>query len=203
MAPPDNVPRDETTRLFERWIKGDGEALRLLTPRVYAELKRLALHRLSGEQQNHTLQATALVHEAYLRMVQHPPRAVSNRRHFFALASRVMRQVLVDHARERGAQKRAAGIKVELTPEMLPVRPPDVDLLALDQALTKLAALDERQSKIVEMRFFAGFSIEEAAEALDASPATVKREWVTARAWLLKEMYPLEGSSAAGASHGR
>jgi RNA polymerase sigma factor (TIGR02999 family) len=129
-----------------------------------------------------------LVHEAYLRLAQHPPRELSDRKHFLALAAGVMRQVLVDHAREKRAAKREPGIKLELQPEMMPVPARDVDFLALDQALNGLAKLDARQSKIVELRFFAGLSIEDTSAVLGMSAATVKRDWITARAWLQNEM---------------
>jgi len=174
--------------LLDRWTKGDREAFKSLVPLVYAELRRLAHQRLRQERQNHTLQTTALVHEAYLRLAQHPPRALTDRKHFLALAAGVMRQVLVDHAREKRAAKREPGIKLELQPEMMPVPARDVDFLALDQALNGLAKLDARQSKIVELRFFAGLSIEDTSAVLGMSAATVKRDWITARAWLQNEM---------------
>jgi RNA polymerase sigma factor (TIGR02999 family) len=180
--------RNDLTQLLDRWTKGDQEALTSLVPLVYAELRRLAHHRLRQERQDHTLQTTALVHEAYLRLAQHPPRLVADRNHFFALAAGVMRQVLVDHAREKQAAKRDGGIKLELQPDISPVPALDLDVLALDRALVGLARLDPRQSKIVELRFFAGLSIEDTSEVLGMSPATVKRDWVTARAWLQHEM---------------
>ena len=182
------VGRDDLSQLLDRWTKGDQEALKSLFPLVYAELRRLAHHRLRQERRNHTLQTTALVHEAYLRLAQHPPRAINDRRHFLALAAGIMRQVLVDHAREKQAAKREGRIRLELQPEMMPVAAPDLDFLALDQALNGLAKLDARQCKIVELRFFAGLSIEDTSEVLGMSPATVKRDWVTARAWLHNEM---------------
>jgi RNA polymerase sigma factor (TIGR02999 family) len=182
------LSRHDLSRLLDRWTKGDAEALKALVPLVYAELRRLAHHRLRQERKDHTLQTTALVHEAYLRLAQHPPRTVNDRKHFLALAAGVMRQVLVDHAREKQAAKRDGRIKLELQPEMMPVPAPDVDLLALDRALDALAKLDARQSKIVELRFFAGLSIEDTSEVLGMSPATVKRDWVTARAWIYRSM---------------
>lgn len=174
--------------LLERWTKGDQDALKTLVPLVYAELRRLAHRRLRQERQNHTLQTTALVHEAYLRLAQHPPRRINDRKHFLALAAGVMRQVLVDHAREKQAAKREGGIKLGLLPEMMPAPAPDLDFLALDRALNGLSKLDARQCKIVELRFFAGLSIEDTSEVLGMSPATVKRDWITARAWLQHEM---------------
>lgn len=182
------LSRHDLSQLLDRWTKGDAEALKALVPLVYAELRRLAHHRLRQERKDHTLQTTALVHEAYLRLAQHPPRTVNDHKHFLALAAGVMRQVLVDHAREKQAAKRDGRIKLELQPEMMPVPAPDVDLLALDRALNGLAKLDPRQSKIVELRFFAGLSIEDTSEVLGMSPATVKRDWITARAWIYHSM---------------
>ena len=197
------VSRDDLTQLLERWTSGDQDALKSLIPVVYAELRRLAHHRLQQERANHTLQTTALVHEAYLRLAKSPPRSVHDRQHFLALAATVMRQVLVDHAREKQAAKREGGIKLELQPEMMPVSAPNIDFLALDTALHGLARLDERQAKIVELRFFAGLSIEDTSEVLGMSPATVKRDWMTARAWLQHEMSKGERQrKVAGAGSG-
>ncbi len=174
--------------LLARWNAGDEEAFKSLVSLVYAELRRLAHYRLNQESSHLTLNTTALVHETYLRLAEHPPRQVGDRNHFFAVAATVMRRVLVDSARERLAAKRDAGIRLELEPEMLSAGERNVDLLALDEALIALSQLDERQSRIVEMRFFAGLSIEDTAEILATSPATVKREWIIARAWLHREM---------------
>jgi RNA polymerase sigma factor (TIGR02999 family) len=182
------APARDVSELLERWTKGDQEALKSLVPLVYAELRRLAHYRLRQERADHTLQTTALVNEAYLRMAQHPPRSLHDRKHFLALAATVMRQVLVDHAREKQAAKREKGIRLELQPEMMPVSAPNLDFVALDVALHGLAKLDQRQAKIVELRFFAGLSIEDTSEVLGMSPATVKRDWITARAWLQHEM---------------
>ena len=193
----------DVSELLERWTKGDQEALKSLVPLVYAELRRLAHLRLRQERGNLTLQTTALVHEAYLRMAKHPPKSVNDRKHFLALAAGVMRQVLVDHAREKQAAKREGGIKLELQPEMAFVAARDLDFIALDRALNGLAKLDERQSKIVELRFFAGLSIEDTSEVLGMSPATVKRYWVTARAWLQHEISKGERQArTAGAGSG-
>ncbi|MBV9146083.1 MAG: sigma-70 family RNA polymerase sigma factor [Acidobacteria bacterium] len=198
------VPRDDLTQLLERWTKGDADAFKSLVPIVYTELRRMAHQRLRAERQNQTLQTTALVHEAYLRLAQHPPRSVKDHNHFLALAATVMRQVLVDHVREKQAAKREGGIKLELLPEMMPVAAPNLDFVALDAALHGLARLDERQAKIVELRFFAGLSIEDTSEVLGMSPATVKRDWVTARAWLQHEMSKRDRQSrATGASSGQ
>ena len=143
------APTHDLSELLERWSEGDQEALKSLVPLVYAELRRLAHVRLRQERANLTLQTTALVHEAYLRMAKHPPKSVDDRKHFLALAAGVMRQVLVDYAREKQAAKRDGGIQLELQPEMMPVPARDLDLLALDRALHCLAKLDARQSKIV------------------------------------------------------
>lgn len=180
--------RDDLSQLLARWMSGDQEALKLLVPLVYAELHRLAHYRLVHQGQNHSVETTALVHEAYLRLAQRRPRAINDRDHFFALAAGIMRQVLVDHARDKQAKKRDGGIRLELQPEMMAIPEPDVDLLALDAALTRLAKLDARQSKIVELRFFAGLSIEHTSEVLGMSAATVKRDWMTARVWLQHEI---------------
>jgi RNA polymerase sigma factor (TIGR02999 family) len=169
-------------------MSGDEEALKLLFPLVYAELRRLAHHRLLGERPNNSIETTSLVHEAYLRLAQRSRPAITDRNHFFALAATVMRQVLVDQARERLAKKRDGGIKLELQPEMVAIAAPNVDILSLDAALHRLAKLDARQSKIVELRFFAGLSIDDTSEVLGLSSATVKRDWMTARMWLQHEI---------------
>jgi len=179
--------RNELEQLLDRWTKGDQEAFKSLVILVYGELRRLARYRLRHDRPDHTLQTTALVHEAYVRLAQHPPRALNDRKHFLALAAGVMRKVLVDYARKKAA-KREPRIKLELQPEMVSVSARDVDFLALDRALNGLAKLDDRQSKIVELRFFAGLSIEETSEVLGVATATVKRDWITARAWLQNEM---------------
>lgn len=179
---------EDLSQLLARWMSGDSEALKLLVPLVYAELRRLAHHRLLGQPNNHSIETTALVHEVYLRLAQRRRPTVVDRNHFFALAAGIMRQVLVDHVREKQAQKRDGGVRLELEPEMMAAAARHVDLLCLDAALTRLANLDERQSKIVELRFFAGLSIEETAEALDMSVATVKRDWISARVWLQHEI---------------
>ena len=175
------------TELLVRWSKGDKDALQSLIPVVYKELRQLAHNHLQREQRRQTLQTAMVVHEAYLRLAKYSPRALRDRKQFFAMASGIMRQVLVDHARERQARKRDAGIKVELTPEMAPISSRE-DLLALDEALGRLEKLDPRQSRIVQLRFFAGLSIEETAEVLGMSSSTVTRDWLTARAWLQRQM---------------
>ena len=174
-----------------RWRGGDREALEALMPLVYDELRRLADHYLRRERSDHTLQSTALVHEAYLRLAgQHPPEW-QNRAHFFGIAAHVMRQILVEYARGRSAEKRG-GNAITLTLDEAVLLPrqmqTDIDVVALDRALNELSALDAQQGKIVELRFFAGLTIEDTSEVMGISPATVKRDWVTARAWLFRAM---------------
>jgi RNA polymerase sigma factor (TIGR02999 family) len=176
------------TELLARWRAGDEDAFRVLLPLVYQELRRIAQHYLRQERPDHTLQSTALVHEAYLRLMKQGPTDIESRAHFFAVAARLMRQILVDHARRHRAAKRGSGLKLELNEAISLQVPPNIDLIALDTALNELARLDPQQSRIVEMRFFAGLSIEDTAKVVGISPATVKREWATARAWLRNEV---------------
>jgi RNA polymerase sigma factor (TIGR02999 family) len=176
----------EITMLLHSWRQGDEEALRALVPLLYKELRRLAHYHLRSERSDHTLQSTALVHEAYLRLAG--GQVPQDRSHFIAVASRLMRQILVDYARARKASKRDGGCRIMLdNMDVLPVNG-DVQLLALDSALSDLAAIDERQSKIVEMKFFGGLSAPEISEALGISRATVDRDWATARIWLHRQM---------------
>jgi RNA polymerase sigma factor (TIGR02999 family) len=177
------------TDLLKHWRAGDAAALEALIPLVYDELHRLARNLLRGERKTHTLQSTALVNEAYLRLVGQQPGEIDNRAHFLGVAAHLMRQILVDSGRAQRAAKRDGGHRVELDEELMPLNTPDVDVVALDEALKGLEALDARQARIVEMRFFAGLSIEDTAAALDISPATVKREWTAARAWLSRELH--------------
>ena len=170
--------------LLIKWRAGDQEALQALIPLVYQELRRIAQHHLRQERPDHTLQSTALIHEAYLRLMKQGPIGIEHRPHFLAVASRLMRQILVDHARGRRAAKRGGGVKLEFNDAMSAQKPQSVDLIALDDALNELADLDPQQSRIVELRFFGGLSIDETAEIVGVSPTTVKREWSTARAWL-------------------
>jgi RNA polymerase sigma factor (TIGR02999 family) len=193
MAASDSTPgRDTTqavTRLLLQWTGGDAHALDQLLPLVYDELRRLAQSYLRRENVGHTLQSTALVHEAYLRLVDQRDVNWQNRSHFFGIAAQMMRRVLVDHARAHNAAKRGSGgIKVTLDEGLLAAEQRDVNVIALDEALTKLAEIDPQQTRIVELRFFAGLSIEETAELLKISPATVKRDWAMAKAWLYGEM---------------
>ena len=179
---------NQVTELLALWSKGDGEARERLLPVVYNELRNLARRCLGGQRRDQTLQSTALVHEAYLRLVNVNEVQWEDRAHFFAVAAQMMRRILVDHARARHAAKRGGGQLTLLLDDAVALpRQHSVDLIALDDALTALAALDRRQSQIVELRFFAGLSIEDAARVLAISPATVKREWATARAWLRQE----------------
>jgi RNA polymerase sigma factor (TIGR02999 family) len=177
------------TTLLARWRAGDQRALESLIPLVYDELRSLARNYLRHERPDHTLQSTALVHEAYARLVGHEPPALINRTHFFGVAARLMREILVEHARARRAAKRGAGAcLVTLDAAENVARPLDIDVLRLDDALNELARLDERQSRIVELRFFTGLSLDETADVMGISPATVSREWTTARAWLFREI---------------
>jgi RNA polymerase sigma factor (TIGR02999 family) len=158
-------------------------------PLVYEELRRLAHHYLRQERSDHTLQSTALVHEAYLRLAGQSAPQWQNRAHFFGVAAQLMRHILVDHARSRLAAKRGAGVpRLALDPEIALPQQREVDLVALDDALSKLETLDPQQSRLIELRFFGGLSIEETAVVLGISPASVKREWATARAWLQREI---------------
>lgn len=176
------------SELLAKWHGGDQEVLRSLLPFVYKDLRRLAHHYLKAEHPGHTLQSTALVHEVYLRLTKQEAIRFENRAHFFAIAGQLMRQVLVDYARSRRAAKRNQLHKVVWDDAMAWAKDRTADLVALDDALNDLAKLDPQQSRIVEMRFFAGLSIEETSQVLSVSPATVKREWCSARAWLHREM---------------
>jgi RNA polymerase sigma factor (TIGR02999 family) len=179
---------ESVTRLLRKWSDGDSDALEALLPLVYAELRRLARSHLRKEHSGHTLQATALINEAYLRLVNQQQLRFENRTQFYALASRLMRHVLVDYARRRQAQKRGGNELALSFDESRDSRQAPVDLIALDDALRELARLDERQGRIVELRYFGGLSIDETAQALGISPKTVKRDWGTAKAWLGREL---------------
>jgi RNA polymerase sigma-70 factor, ECF subfamily len=183
-------PPSEITQLLQDWRDGDGKALDILLPRVYKELRRLARHQLRNERPDHTLQSAALVHEAYLRLVGvSPPQPWESRTHFFAISAQLMRQILVDYARRHGAAKRGGSVcKLSLEDAMATPRRAQVDVVALDDALQELARIDARQSHIVELRFFAGLSLNEISEVLEIAPATVQRDWTAARAWLHREI---------------
>jgi len=179
----------EVTELLLSWQKGDAASLDRLIPVVYDELRRVARRRLQGESPRHALQPTALVHEVYLRLVDVDRMTLKSRAHFFALAAKLMRQILVDHARRQHADKRGGRATIVSLDGVLPVAiPSSVDVLALDQALGALSSIDDRQCRVVELRFFAGLNIDEAAEALGVSPATVEREWALAKAWLYRQL---------------
>ena len=187
MSEPD--PPSGVTELLRRWNSGDREAMDRLMPIVYDELRRLAAGYLKGERPGHTLQPTALVHEAYLRLVRQDRVEWQNRAHFFGIAASMMRRVLVDHARRRQAEKRDAGgfrLTLQLGEAFEAARDPE--LIELDQALGRLERLDSDQARVVELRFFGGLTVEETAVVLGISTATVKREWRTAKAFLRREM---------------
>jgi RNA polymerase sigma-70 factor (ECF subfamily) len=185
------MPKDlsgEVNVLLERWVQGDAGALNALVPIVHAELRRVAHHCLRSERTDHTLQSTALVNEAFLRLIGSEPAQLESRAHFLAVAARLMRQILVDYSRNRGARKRDAGLKVDFEVLMnLPITE-NTDLVALDEALQALSRMDERQAKIVEMKFFGGMSAPEIATVLDISRATIDREWALARIWLHRQL---------------
>jgi len=176
------------SQLLDKWRAGDSEALSALVPLVYADLRRLAHRYLQQQRPDHTLQSTALVHEAYLRLAKQEKMRFENRAHFFAVSARMMRQILVDYARNQHAAKRDVGIKLVLDEAIAPGPLRHVSLVLLDDALQELSRLNAKQGQIVELRFFGGLSIEETALVLGISPATVKRGWTTARLWLRKEI---------------
>jgi RNA polymerase sigma factor (TIGR02999 family) len=177
------------TNLLVEWRRGDQGALARLIPIVYGELRRVASARLRDEGPEHTLQTTALVHEAYLRLVGLDRMTLHNRTHFFAMAARLMREILVDHARRKNAGKRGGGATLMVLQDVAAGSEASfLDVLALDEALTDLASFDERLGRVVELRFFAGLSIAETAEALSVSPATIERDWAYAKAWLLQRL---------------
>ena len=177
------------TRLLRAWGNGDDGALDRLTPLVEAELRRLARGYMSRERRGHTLQITALVNEAFLRLTDARRVGWQDRAHFLGISARLMRRVLVDHARARGYRKRGGGAeRVTLTEGLLLSAEPAVDVVALDRALEVLAAVDARKGRVIELRFFGGLSVEETAEVLHVSPDTVKRDWRLAKLWLLREL---------------
>ena len=176
----------EITRLLERWgEEGDRQALDQLMPLVYDDLGRIAGSYLNAERGGHTLQATDLVHEAYLRLAEYREPKFENRKHFYAVAAQAVRRILVDHARRRGASKRNDSV---LPPDSGLVLQPGIDVLALDEALSRLASNDPEKARIVELRYFAGLSVPAIAEMTGMSPATVKREWAIAKAWLFRAL---------------
>jgi RNA polymerase sigma factor (TIGR02999 family) len=168
---------------------GDQAGLDELFPLVYAELRRIAGREMRHEKSGRTLQTTALVHEAYLRLLKDASLSFENRAHFLGIAARAMREILIEHARARSARKRGgSAVRLTLDDVLAPTLSPTIDVLALDEALERLARLDERHARVVELRYFGGMSVEETAVALDLSPATVKRAWTLARAWLYREL---------------
>ena len=179
----------QITQLLQDWRGGDRKALDALLPLVYKELRRLAHQQLRRERPDHTLQSAALVHEAYLRLAGMNAPLWESRTHFFAIAAQLMRQILVDYARRHAADKRGGSVcKLSLEEATPKPRRAEVDIVALDDALHALARIDPRQSHVVELRFFAGMSLEEISDALEIAPATVQRDWTAARAWLHREM---------------
>lgn len=182
-------PDENVTQLLGRWTGGDKAALDELMPLVYSELRSLAKKYLKSERSGHTLQPTALVNEVYLRLVDQQNASFQNRAQFFGLAARLMRNILVDHARKRRTAKRGGEpYRLSISTADRIGRKPDLDIVALDDALTRLSALNPQHSKTVELRFFGGLTIEETAEAMGVSHATVERDWSFARAWLRREM---------------
>lgn len=181
------LPSEAVSELLANWNAGDNEALHAAVPLVYDELRRIAHHYLRNERQGHTLQSTALVHEAYMRLEKQGGTPFQNREHLLAICAHLMRQILVEYARSRNAAKRDGGCRLTLD-DNLAFKTPDVDMIALDDALNELAKLDQQQSRIVELRFFGGLSIEETSHALNLSPMTVKRYWATAKLWLHHRM---------------
>ena len=176
---------ERVTQLLVAWSKGDRSALNALTPLVHDELRRLAHHYMNRERPGHSLQTTALVNEAYLKLIDQKLVEFHSRAQFFALAATLMRHILVDHARTRHALKHGgAGVRISFEEALLVSAHRDEDLVELDQALTRLAEIDERKSKVVELRFFGGLTVDETAEALGVSAVTVMREWKMAKAWL-------------------
>ena len=185
----ENKPASQVTQLLKGWRNGDAKALDALLPLVYKELRRLARHQLRNERPGHTLQSADLVHEAYLRLVGVNLPQWESRSHFFAIAAQLMRQILVDYARRHGAAKRGGSVcKLSVDDATIAPLVKDVDVVALDDALQALAKFDQRQSRVVELRYFGGLSLGEISEALEIAPATVQRDWTTARAWLHREI---------------
>jgi len=179
----------EVTLLLRAWGDGSKEALNRLAPLVYRELHQIAGRLMARERPNHTLQTTALVNEAYVRLVDARQVSWQDRAHFFAICARAMRQILVDHARSRGSAKRGGGeAAIELEEGLVAAASPEASLLELDEALKRLEALDPRKSQVVEMRYFGGLSVEETAGALNVSTETVRRDWKLAQAWLHREL---------------
>jgi RNA polymerase sigma factor (TIGR02999 family) len=188
---PDGAAPGEVTALLRRWQGGDEGALEELAPLVYDQLRRVARRQMRRERAGHTLEPTAVVHEVYLRLVDQRQARWQNRAQFFAVAARMVRRVLLNHARDRRAQKRGGdAVRLTLVEADAQSGPREVDLIDLDQALQRLGELDALQERLVELRYFAGLTIEETAAVMGSSPATVKRDWQSARAWLFAELTP-------------
>jgi len=192
LKPPSNTElkassREDVSSLLRAWTDGDQHALEKLTPIVYEELHRLARYYMNGERSGHSLQTTALVNEAYLRLTDYKRMRWENRAHFFAVSAQLMRRILVDHARRHNL-KRGAGVQHVSLEDTAVVRERDDNLVALDEALQALARFDRRKAEVVELRFFGGLSVDETAEVLGISPITVMRDWNTAKAWLYREL---------------
>ena len=188
----------DVTRLLKAWNGGDQSALERLMPLVYGELHRAARHYMAGERPEHTLQATALINEAYLRLVDLQHISWQNRAQFFGICAQLMRRILVDFARSRGSKKRGSdGVRLPLDEALIVSSEPKADLIALDDALKVLAAVDERKSRVIELRFFGGLSIQETAAVLRVSEETVKRDWRLAKAWLLRELSHQERATSS------
>jgi RNA polymerase sigma-70 factor (ECF subfamily) len=187
----------EVTQLLKAWTTGDEQALQKLTPLVYEQLRRIAQHHMAGQRPGHILQTTALVNEVYLQLLDCGQMNWQDRAHFFAMSAQLMRRILIDFARSRGSQKRGADVlHVSLDEAPSVCKEPDPNLLALDDALKALATVDERKSKVVELRFFGGLSVEETAAVLKVSPETVMRDWRLAKLWLLRELSEGNGRGA-------
>ncbi len=190
MSSPPVAPPEDITRLLAQWSDGDAESLDRVLVLVYSELQRMAAAAMRGERRDHTLEPTALVHEAFMRLAKLREIRWDDRAHFFGTAARVMRRILVDHARRHRAAKRGSGAKEQLDDALMLTNDQAGEIERLDDALKDLERLDPRQSRVVELRYFGGFSVSETAEALDVSPITVKRDWAVARAWLQDYMHP-------------
>jgi RNA polymerase sigma-70 factor (ECF subfamily) len=191
------VPSHEVTQLLKAWTTGDEQALEKLTPLVYEQLRRVAQRHMAGQRPGHVLQTTALVNEVYLQLLDCGQMNWQDRAHFFAMSAQLMRRILIDFARSRGSQKRGGDVlHVSLDEAPSVCKEPDPNLLALDDALKALATVDERKSKVVELRFFGGLSVEETAAVLKVSPETVMRDWRLAKLWLLRELSEGNGRGA-------
>jgi RNA polymerase sigma-70 factor (ECF subfamily) len=192
-------PATDVTLLLKRYSSGDQDALAQLIPKIYDELRRLASSYLQRERLDHTLQTTALVHEAYLRLVDQKQVQWNNRNHFFAVAAQMMRRILIDHARKHVSLKRGKSFtRISLDEAAVFSREKPRELLVVDELLTRLASLDPQESRIVELRFFAGLSLEETAEVMGLSTAKVRREWTVAKAWFTREMEKLSSDESGG-----